>query len=111
MLLLHPHVCVNASLLQQFLVPLMEKEVTQWTVESLAFRVLHTYRPRSAILPSLMTRIWSAPMMVDSLLDMDTQLITVSIADAFKKGNNTIQCKYNLPVSDDNCCPIGTHFS
>lgn len=92
MLLLHPHVGINASLLQQFLVPLMEKEATQRIVERLAFRVLHTYLPRSAILPSLMTRIWSAPMMVDSLLDMDTQ-IRVSIADAFKKGkqHNTMQ--------------------
>lgn len=83
LLLLQPHVSVKASFQQQFLVPLMEKEVTQRIIEGLMFRALHTYRPRSAIRPSLITRIWSAPMMVDNLFYMNAQLINVRVTVFF----------------------------
>lgn len=42
---------------------------------------------------------------------MNTQLINVRVTDFSKNKTIYIQCKCHLPVSDNNCCPIGTHFS
>lgn len=58
------------------------------------FRALHAYRPRSAILPSLMTRIWSAPIIVDSLLYTNTQLsVKVTVSYEIKQ-HNTVQIQF-----------------
>lgn len=69
LLLLHPHVGVQASLGEQLFVPGVEETVghTIGSIRGECSRGGDTHRPRSAICPLLTTRILSAPMMVDSL--------------------------------------------
>lgn len=78
LLLVHPHVGVQASLEQQLIVSLdgekvnhsefgEKKRVYRMAVSMMLKTTGHTYRPLSAIRPSLITRIWSAPIMVDNL--------------------------------------------
>lgn len=68
-LLLHPHAGVHTALLQQLLVPVETEGAVGcpggphgWAAPS-----PRTHLPRSAMRPSLSTRIWSAPTMVESL--------------------------------------------
>lgn len=75
--------------------------------------IRHTYRPRSAIRPSLTTRIWSAPMMVDSLLQCNNGPTT----HQWKKWEEITELKKKpegtwiyLPVSYNHCSTIGTDF-
>lgn len=75
--LLHPHLCIQASFEEQLLVAKTGRcfslyseltgDVAVLRAAGQRERKSNAYHPRSAIRPSLITRIWSAPMMVDSL--------------------------------------------
>lgn len=114
LLLLQPHVCVQTSLQQQLLVSLTERQrLSTGENTSRSALVKDTYRPRSAIRPSLMTRIWSAPMMVDNL-----ELRRKKKRFLVNKNNQNVsflggkERKYSvLPVSNNNCSASSADFS
>lgn len=105
--LLHPHLCVQASFEEQLLVSATRETVLVLLDASRKTCWIHNraYRPRSAIRPSLTTRIWSAPMIVDSLRrERDGSVSKEWDAEVRRR-------REVLPVSDHDRRTVGADFS